>query len=374
MFGFGPGELGALSYWYSALEVPSPLPRLEASVGPVSSPHDRACELAAQLKGVRVDYGEVHSTAHDHARFGRDYRDRALWPDWDEAHPLHMVGHSLGASTIRALQDLLARDFWGWGSSEKWIASISSISGPLNGSTAVYYFGADLKTGLIPKSAGITPLLRLLELYTADTSQVLDNFYDFDLDHWGFSRRPGEDLLSYLRRAGKSTFLWGSDNAFYSASLQSSYRDNGRWATFANTYYFSYVSEKTFRYRPRGYFYPSPLMMAILQLPAWYIGHKQFEVPPYPDNSFTSADWWENDGLVPTFSQQYPHINGRHPVGDVIYSRSASSGFQPGRWYTQWERGFDHGTICSTPRRWQKGRQKRFYKNLVARLAALNIS
>ena len=57
LFGHGPDELEGLPYWTAALSVPAPLPRFTASVGPISSNHDRACELAAQIKGTRVDYG-----------------------------------------------------------------------------------------------------------------------------------------------------------------------------------------------------------------------------------------------------------------------------------------------------------------------------
>ncbi|MEP3048012.1 MAG: hypothetical protein ABJL55_19745 [Roseibium sp.] len=53
LFGFGPDELGPLNYWGRAFKVPSALNRrYEASVGPVGSAHDRACELAAQIKGL----------------------------------------------------------------------------------------------------------------------------------------------------------------------------------------------------------------------------------------------------------------------------------------------------------------------------------
>lgn len=373
MFGFGPDELGPLTYWGSALRVPSPLPRIEASVGPISSPHDRACELAAQLKGVRVDYGEKHAIAHGHARFGRDYRGKGLWPEWDEAHPLHMTGHSLGVSTVRALQDLLARDHWGWGSSENWIASITSIAGPMNGSTAVYYFGIDKKSGLIPRGAGLTPLLRLLELYTADNSHFLDSIHDFDLDHWGYTRQKGESLIDYLLRVKQSRFFWESDNAFYSVSLQSAYRDNRLWRTFERTYYFAYVAEQTFRLRRGGYYYPAPLMHAVLKPTALYVGRFDFQETVTPTGDLQSRDWWESDGLVPTYSQIYPHLNGSHQTGGEISHQTAVSQLLPGRWYTQWERGLDHASIAGTPRFWERGRQERFYTRLYQRLAALDI-
>ena len=62
LLGFGPKELGLLTYWGSAFQVDSSsLERHEASVGPLSSAHDRACELAAQIKGTVVDYGADHA-------------------------------------------------------------------------------------------------------------------------------------------------------------------------------------------------------------------------------------------------------------------------------------------------------------------------
>ena len=64
-----------------------------ASVGPVSSNWDRACELYAQIKGTRVDYGQAHTNRQGHARFGRDYTGIGFYPAWDGTHPVHFVGH-----------------------------------------------------------------------------------------------------------------------------------------------------------------------------------------------------------------------------------------------------------------------------------------
>ena len=55
-----------------------------------------------------------------------------------------------------------------------------------------------------------------------------------------------------------------------------------------------------------------------LQLAAVHIGTKEFASPPIPVPDFRSSDWWENDGLVSTYSQKYPHTNGNHPVGGVF--------------------------------------------------------
>ena len=150
LFGWGPHEMAEFPYWGTGRSVPSPLARREASVGPVSSMHDRACELAAQIRGGRVDYGDSHAAEAGHARFGRTYgSDAAFHPTWSEAEPVHLVGHSMGGPTITLLQQLLAEDFFGWGSSPRWVASVSSISGVLNGSTATYFLGCNEATGLL---------------------------------------------------------------------------------------------------------------------------------------------------------------------------------------------------------------------------------
>lgn len=75
-------------------------------VSPVASSWERACQLFYQLKGGRVDYGEAHSRRHEIERFGPTFQ--ALYPEWDEDHPVHLVGHSFGGCTARALQQMLA--------------------------------------------------------------------------------------------------------------------------------------------------------------------------------------------------------------------------------------------------------------------------
>ena len=49
ILGFGGDELGELNYWGIAMRTHSSQKKFEASVGPISSAHDRACELLAQI-------------------------------------------------------------------------------------------------------------------------------------------------------------------------------------------------------------------------------------------------------------------------------------------------------------------------------------
>ncbi len=373
LLGFGPKELGPLNYWGSALRIDAPLPRHEASVGPLSSAHDRACELAAQIRGARVDYGAAHARAAGHEQYGYDFTGRGFVPDWSAANPVHLVGHSLGSPTVRCLQHLLATDYWGWGSDARWICSISTISGVSNGSTLVYFFGVDEQTGRMRPESGATPILRMLEVFTAASGAFLDAIYNFDLDHWGFVRGLAETLPAYLARVGESDFLWGCDNAPYTLSLQGAYEDNAVWQTAAGTYYFAYVTAQTAAGWFTGYHYPSPFMNPAMLALSTYIGQKVFAAPPIPLPAFDAVAWWENDGAVSAYSQTHPHLSGAHPFGGECGADTPVAAFQPGRWYAQWERDMDHLDICLSPQLTHFGRQRRFYGRLFERLAALEV-
>lgn len=374
LLGFGPAELGPLAYWGSAFMVGSPLPRFEASVGPLSSAHDRACELAAQIKGARVDYGAEHAAQAGHARFGRDYSNHGFVPDWSAYNPVHLVGHSLGSPTVRCLHHLLACDAWGWGSDTRWVASISTISGVSNGSTLTYFFGVDEASGRLKPENGIVPVAMMLEMLTTATGRFLEILYDFDLQHWGFTRYPDETLTTYLARVAQSPFFWGEDNAAYSLSLQGAYAANANWPTYPDTFYFSYVTAQSNQGWITGHHYPDFRMNPALLALSTYIGCKEFKQAPIPLPTFQSATWWENDGMVSTYSQIYPHTNGHHPVGGMFDAATPASHFGPGQWYYAWERGVDHLDICIAPQITQFGRQRRFYQQLLLRLASLNLS
>ena len=371
ILGFGPKELGRLNYWESALKVSTSLPRYEASVGPLSSAHDRACEMAAQIRGTKVDYGKQHSKEHGHRQHGYDFANDPFVPNWSESNPVHLVGHSLGSPTVRCLQHLLEIDHFGWGSNHRWVRSISTISGVTNGSTLVYFFGVDKKTGQLKKSRRTIPLLRLIEVFTSATGGVLDSIYNFDLDHWGFERKTGESFLDYMARVAESDFLWGKDNAVYTLSLQGAHHDNGVWKTYSDTNYFSYITEQTTKGWFSDRYYPQFLMNPALLAPATYMGQKIFDPAPIPVSNFDSTEWWENDGAVSTHSQKFPHTNGTHPVGGEFQDETSPESFETGKWYYKWERGMDHTDICVFPQLTQIGRQRKFYESLFRRLSGI---
>ena len=69
--------------------------------GAVSSVHDCAREVFAQLRGGVVDYGEAHAARAGHARYGRTWP--ALVPEWSAARPVHLVGFSMGGLVCRCV-------------------------------------------------------------------------------------------------------------------------------------------------------------------------------------------------------------------------------------------------------------------------------
>ena len=79
-----------------------------ASVAPTGRAWDRACEPSAQRTGAVVDYGSEHSARCNHERFGADYTDNPLIPDWSAGGKIVLLGHSFGGATVRLFAEILA--------------------------------------------------------------------------------------------------------------------------------------------------------------------------------------------------------------------------------------------------------------------------
>ena len=161
---FGWGETsplwGAAPCYFPIKELRQARPQggvVAVECGSTSSNHDRACEAFAQLMGTRTDYGEVHASRCGHLRFGTDHSGRALLRRWSESHPIHLIGHSFGGNTALALVRLLAEDFWGLGTSEAWVCSVSTVCSPLRGCTLPFVWGLDGETRVRNSTADAYP-------------------------------------------------------------------------------------------------------------------------------------------------------------------------------------------------------------------------
>jgi len=287
-----------------------------ASVGPLSSAWDRACELYAQLIGSTVDYGVAHSEANNHDRFGRTYY-HALVPDWGELDAngkikqIHLIGHSFGGTTVRLLIQLLT-----YGSPEEkaatspdelsglfaggkgdWVKSATTICTPHN-SASVYY----------PlKALGLYEIVQNISfLYAAIMGRSYFNgkLVDFHLEQFGLTDIPNgekaDGLFESLFRVQQNL----DDTCIYDLTPEGATKLNGELEVNEDIYYFSYAFSTTERFEPLGIELPSIKTNPVIFLTALTMGILKF-TDPVTGVDYNGA-WLANDALVNTESSKYP--------------------------------------------------------------------
>ncbi|TMW58900.1 hypothetical protein Poli38472_007045 [Pythium oligandrum] len=171
---------------------------LVVDVGVLSSDHDRACEAFYQLYGGRVDYGEAHSREAGHARYGATF-EHAMHPNWSAENPVHLLGHSFGATTAIELYQLICQDAFGVGSNYKWVKSIISVAGPLSGTTLTHLFGlhdGKMRAWTLGHFIGASLCFwhRLSSHFP-----ILKNVYDYRMPQWEFVTSYREIISSESR-------------------------------------------------------------------------------------------------------------------------------------------------------------------------------
>jgi triacylglycerol lipase len=358
VLGFGREELFGFKYWGGFVDLELELraagyETYTAAVGPISSVWDRACELYACIKGGRVDYGEAHARRFGHDRYGRIYP--GLYPQWGEVDPvtgetrkIHIIGHSLGGPTGRTLIQLLEQGDKG---NKSWVCSLTTISSPHDGTTAVYRYDWDQS------------LVKALFTYMISiSSSSPDLYYDFKLDQWGLTRRPGEEFSEYRDRVLCSD-IWSQskDTAYWDGSPEGAMELN-RWVRAQPTvYYFSWATEATYRDPLGGTQVPEIGMPGAIASIARFVGSYS---PQAGSDLPIDSSWWQNDGIVNTKSMDGPKLgssDGIHPfTGTPV----------PGRWnYMGLLESIDHLDIVGIPT--ADDDLKNWYLSLAALLASL---
>ena len=312
-----------------------------ASVGPLSSCWDRACELYAQLTGSTTDYGVAHSAKYDHARFGKTY-DEPLIEGWSEDKKINLIGHSFGGATARLFLDILAEGrpeeveaaraqgrepspFFEGGKAGL-VHSITAIAAPHNGTT---FFEANPNAAAVVKTAFVASAKAL-------GIAQLKGVYDFQLDQFGICKAEGESLSDTAARVLGSDALTKGDSAYRDLTVDASLEMNASIPMQEGVYYFSYPCSKTIvglvSYGHRPCLGMSPVLKSFASGMGSYYDKKT------EGGFLIGRDWAENDGLVNTVSEQYPtDKNGRCLTktggeGFVIQDREDLTGVKPGVW------------------------------------------
>ncbi len=325
-------------------------------VGPFSSNWDRACELYAQLKGVRTDYGLAHSIKHKHERFGIDFSNKALLKnkegksDWGSAgshKKIHIIAHSQGAQTVRMLAQLLENGFQeeisasypaenpisplfkGTPETKNLVHSITTLAGVQNGTTL-----ANSVDKLVPMILDI--VANLMAVIGIDENDTVFNVYDFKLQQFGFkSRQQNETIKDYLARMkiAVNGFLSSNtkDICLWDLSPEGA-REQNEWVhTQDNIYYFSYAGKSTHKallpdvldnwekhqvpdLNNPIFFAPFNLMMGSFTCNdsryhgLWRAKDYEFYNMLVKDRPKIDSSWWENDGVVNTKSMNGPWL------------------------------------------------------------------
>ena len=340
--GFGPDTIpgNGFLYWGGYHDIAALLQAYHgphivftAAVGPIASNWDRAAELYAQIKGGCVDYGATHVARHGYPGevqkpigkcWAADPANNpnndplAFYPQWDAAHPIHMIGHSQGGTTIRALIQLLEHgspdgDEGGGelyrGGKTGWVKSVVTLSAPHNGTTF-----SDAVINVLP-----------------ELRNRWRDLIDGQLQHWELSPDGARDFNGWA--------LTSPSVYYFSVGTQAT--EAGAWCCNGTDRVIAPVQSSNFQYprldmMPFFKAYAGEWIVPSLAQPG--LGsYTQYA----PGRVRIDSAWFPNDGVVNTISMRAP---GGHPVRD--YDGTAVKGV----WnFLGTYHGYDHFDILDWP-------------------------
>ena len=281
-----------------------------ASIGPVSSAWDRACELYAHLTGTRVDYGEAHSKTHGHERYGECYK-KALVKGWSKDNPIALLGHSFGGPTVNLFAHLceqgsavekaagqadLSPLFTG--ELKGRILAVVTLSGTLNGSTAAepYISEAGGMAGSLPGQ-----MLQLARM--GMVLPIIDRLYPFHLGQFGLTTKNFYRSPLSTWKAGDD-FLASEDCSAFDLTIDGAAKLNKSVHCQPGIYYFSYAAQAT-EPDAAGNQVPKDFVWSMFTDTSAAMGIKR-EPFTTPGGVLIDDSWLPNDGLVNVKSAQYP--------------------------------------------------------------------
>ncbi len=317
------------------------------SVGPLSSAWDRACELYAQLTGTVVDYGQAHSQAHGHDRYGVNYEGKATMGEpWNLEDKINLVGHSFGGATVRLMTSLLA-----FGDADEIAAtgeetsalftgghncvhSCITLSAPHNGSQVANILVDPQITMLLMSAA-----LNVIGMIFGDEFLV----FSLQLGHMGLT--PKEDQFrAWLNPAAIWNFYKSNDNCGYDMTLRGAAELNSKIKLAPETYYYSYSTVASQEGKILGRQLPIKTLNPIFYISGAMLSATEgFTI----DGIKIEGDWAVNDGIVPLASSLYPSCDADTALS---YEESVKNGaLEAGRWYYfEPMVGTDHFDFCGT--------------------------
>ena len=337
--GWGREEISGTYYWGGEHDIEQFLRNkgyrvITVSLGPISSSYDCAIETFYQVKGGQIDYGQEHSR-----KYGLDQRPErkkyiGLYPEWDENHPVHLIGYSFGGITSRMLLYLLNNTFVDdstglpnesvlLGSSlPGWVKSITTMSTPHNGATI-----SNIVTDILPFTDNLLPVANMIS----------SNYYDFDLDHWGISKREKESWPLYLIRLKNHTAWATKNNVGWDSSIQGAKELNDILIIDPTVHYFSYATTASVLDPVTGFHVPDKHLSWTNYPLCWFMGRNFVDMG---NGQSTDSTWFENDGTVNTVSMVRPFTGNNGPEPIKIFS--SSEPIEAGVWHFMGKYQQDH--------------------------------
>ena len=316
------------------------------SVGPLSSAWDRACELYAQLTGTVVDYGEAHSTAHGHDRYGFSYEGKATMGEpWNLKDKLNLVGHSFGGATVRLFTSLLA-----YGDADE-IAATGKDTSPLftGGHNSIHscitlsapHNGSQVANQLVdPKWT-----MGLMSVALNAIGMIFGNdflVFSFQLGHMGLTPKQDE-FRAFISPDGIKSYWSSNDNCGYDMTLRGAAELNEKIKLAPDTYYYSYTTENTWSISDMQL--PDKGLSLIFYISSLMLDSTKGKTV---DGIKIEGDWALNDGIVPLASARYPFCDEKTALS---YEAEIEKGnrIRSGRWYYfDTMHGMDHFDFCGT--------------------------